>query len=296
MAIVIRTLAVFVLAQVLSSGSFAQQAHSTSVPQGEAALLQVVRLIGDPYTGFKRSCLLVYNDGRYHREIRRQDLPYGQLSGDWKASHVFESVLTREDFQRLKETVETEDFRKIGGIIGDPDALRRNVAFTSHGVIPHGSIEIFEAAVAHQNIPQVFEVFGGSSNPPLGSSFESVLTWVGKLEKRKDGLLPDAVANGCTTAPSSGSSWEPSTRLRPQAIYTPNPQPSLHKLKSGHGTGALQIMVNIAGTVDSASVVRGANPDLDKEAIEAVKKWRFLPAQLSGVLVPISIHVEVTFR
>jgi TonB family protein len=55
-------------------------------------------------------------------------------------------------------------------------------------------------------------------------------------------------------------------------------------------------MVNIAGTVDSASVVRGANPDLDKEAIEAVKKWRFLPAQLSGVLVPISIHVEVTFR
>jgi hypothetical protein len=58
-------------------------------------LLQVVELSGDQYAGLTRACLMVYSDGRYHHEERRQR-GFGGSSEFWNPAEVFEGVLAAE--------------------------------------------------------------------------------------------------------------------------------------------------------------------------------------------------------
>ena len=124
-----------VTALALAVGSIAQQ---TSVahpgPAAGSPLLQVEHLVGDQYAGFTQSCLLVYSDGKYRRESRRQEHADDRPKGDWQLPEVFEGAIGADDLQQLREIVESQDFHSIIGTFGDPIAIRSHLLFLALSV------------------------------------------------------------------------------------------------------------------------------------------------------------------
>ncbi len=294
-----RTLIAIVVALVLESAGFGQQTASRTDLGAALPFVQVERLIGDQHAGFKQSCLLVYADGRYHREVRRQEVVDNRPSttGYWKSANVFEGGMPLGALQELKKVVESEEFRAIAGTVGNPSGLRSNLLYGPRGVTPRSDIDILTASVAHPSGPQVFEVF--LDNVRLENSLKSFVTWIDGAEKRKDRPLDKAAANNCATSspPGTSSSWEPTTNLVATPISTPDPDYPVAERDARHaGTVQVQAIVNADGSVGPVSVTRGINPVLDQRALEAVRKWRFAPARLIGVPVAVPMSVEVNFR
>lgn len=65
------------------------------------------------------------------------------------------------------------------------------------------------------------------------------------------------------------------------------------------GTVLLELLVSETGKVDSVSVVRGLHPLLDSSAVNAVKQFKFSPAQLTGgenVAVMLQYEYRFTLR
>ena len=65
-----------------------------------------------------------------------------------------------------------------------------------------------------------------------------------------------------------------------------------HRVK---GTTVVWAIVTEQGKVASARVVRSLREDLDREALETVKKWTFKPATRKGKPVKVEMNVEVNF-
>jgi hypothetical protein len=73
----------------LATGSIAQQGSGSNGGLLTASpLIQIEHLAGDQYVGFTQSCLVVYSDGKYHREIRRQVNIEGRPKPDWQLPEV----------------------------------------------------------------------------------------------------------------------------------------------------------------------------------------------------------------
>lgn len=62
------------------------------------------------------------------------------------------------------------------------------------------------------------------------------------------------------------------------------------------GTVILRIEVNAAGAAQNLTVRQSLGLGLDREAIEAVKKWRFNPGKVNGKPAITIAYVEVNFR
>ena len=68
-------------------------------------------------------------------------------------------------------------------------------------------------------------------------------------------------------------------------------------IKSGiEGSVILELLVNEAGGVDSVSIVRPLHPALDKNAIDAARKFKFSPAIAGGEPVAVMLQYEYHFR
>ena len=61
-------------------------------------------------------------------------------------------------------------------------------------------------------------------------------------------------------------------------------------------TVVLDLMVDSAGTPKDVQVVQSSGCDLDEKAVDAVRKWRFRPAQRDGAPVACYATVESNFR
>jgi periplasmic protein TonB len=83
----------------------------------------------------------------------------------------------------------------------------------------------------------------------------------------------------------------------PQAISTPDPEytEDARNAKT-QGTCILWLIVDDRGNPRDIRVVRGLGHGLDAKAIEAVKQWKFQPAEKDGHPVNVQISVEVGFR
>jgi TonB family protein len=57
----------------------------------------------------------------------------------------------------------------------------------------------------------------------------------------------------------------------------------------------IEALIGTDGTVKSATVLNKA-PLFEKDALEAVKKWKYTPTTLSGVPVEIIMNITVQFR
>ena len=109
-----------------------------------------------------------------------------------------------------------------------------------------------------------------------------------------------------TTLPAQDSPLNPSEVVygqfdpgitRAKATYQRNPEYSDRAArKKIHGTVSLSIIVTAEGMVRDPQVTRSLDKDLDKNALECVKKWKFEPATKDGKPVATHVAVEVSFN
>jgi TonB family protein len=93
----------------------------------------------------------------------------------------------------------------------------------------------------------------------------------------------DSDAPGCITAP--------------HATYSPEPKFPKKESKARHrGAVVLELVVDADGLPRDIKVSRPLSPEFDEAAIDAVKKWKLLPASRDGKPIATEIKVEVNFR
>jgi len=63
-----------------------------------------------------------------------------------------------------------------------------------------------------------------------------------------------------------------------------------------NGTVAIGVVVTSKGMPDNPQVVKSLDKEVDSCAVEAVKQWRFAPAQKQGKPVAVHITVEIEFH
>lgn len=84
--------------------------------------------------------------------------------------------------------------------------------------------------------------------------------------------------------------------LRDRLAYKVSPvYPPLARLARIQGTVILRIIINKFGEVRDTQLVNG-HPMLAPAAVEAVKKWRYIPYESDGKTVEIQTDVQVIFR
>jgi len=82
----------------------------------------------------------------------------------------------------------------------------------------------------------------------------------------------------------------------PRVTYDPNPDyPRKGRDGKKGGTVALELVVGSDGLPRDFEVVHSLSPGFDKEALNAVKKWRFSPATKDGKPVAAKINVQISF-
>jgi len=83
----------------------------------------------------------------------------------------------------------------------------------------------------------------------------------------------------------------------PECVYCPAPlyDDDAHAAKY-QGTIELSVVVTPEGRSDSILVLKGAPFLLNKQAVEAVQKWKFKPAEKNGKPVRVRVPIEITFR
>jgi TonB family protein len=84
--------------------------------------------------------------------------------------------------------------------------------------------------------------------------------------------------------------------LPPVPIEQAQPELQTGNLKVKNGTVTLRMTVGIDGRVHDAHVVRSLEPALDQKAIEVVQQWKFSPARMNGLPIPVEIFGEVAFQ
>ena len=88
-----------------------------------------------------------------------------------------------------------------------------------------------------------------------------------------------------------GGQIQPPTLLRRVEPTYPPMAVSAHL----QGIVILEAIVDEAGTVTEVKVLRSVNPLLDREALAAVRQWRYSPVVLNGRPVPFVLSVSLSF-
>jgi len=61
------------------------------------------------------------------------------------------------------------------------------------------------------------------------------------------------------------------------------------------GTVVLEIKIDAEGNVIDSKILKSVHPDIDKAAIEAIKKWKYEPVLKNGKPVPVVFGVTINF-
>lgn len=83
----------------------------------------------------------------------------------------------------------------------------------------------------------------------------------------------------------------------PKGVYLPNAEYSEKARRDKvDGSVLLSFVVTEDGTTSDIRVVRTLGDGLDEQAVKAVQRWRFNPAELDGEPVPTRIRTEMSFH
>ena len=83
----------------------------------------------------------------------------------------------------------------------------------------------------------------------------------------------------------------------PRILFQPDPEYSEEARKAKYqGVCVLYLVVDAAGHPRDIRVAKSLGMGLDEKAMEAVRTWRFEPAQKDGKPVAVAINVEVNFH
>ena len=72
--------------------------------------------------------------------------------------------------------------------------------------------------------------------------------------------------------------------------------PDSVKKEGIRGSVTLNAVVRKDGTVGEVTVKKALHPELDEEAVKAMKKWEFKPGTKEGKPVDVAVDVEMTFN
>jgi protein TonB len=82
----------------------------------------------------------------------------------------------------------------------------------------------------------------------------------------------------------------------PRVVKEHKPQYTRDAMRARvQGRVEMQVVVSAEGTVRDARIVHSLHPDLDEQALLAVKQWRFEPGRKDGKPVPVLVTIEMTF-
>ena len=85
--------------------------------------------------------------------------------------------------------------------------------------------------------------------------------------------------------------------VKPVPVKTPPPvYPTDMKRQEVTGVVAVTIVIDENGEVTSATVAKSSRPEFEQAAIDAVKKWKFKPAQKDGAPVKIKVTIPLRFN
>jgi TonB family protein len=83
----------------------------------------------------------------------------------------------------------------------------------------------------------------------------------------------------------------------PKTIYAPPPEYGEKSSKAKvQGTVTLGIVVAPEGIAHDITIEKSLNPELDRKAIETIRKWKFAPAMKDGQPVSARALVELSFH
>ena len=137
------------------------------------------------------------------------------------------------------------------------------------------------------------KLMNGSGGPGGGSGIGSG-TGTGIGSGEGGGLGPGSGGG------TGGGAYHPGTGGvgYPSCVYCPDPKYSEEARKAKYqGTVVLQAVITPDGRATEIQVVKGPGLGLEEKAVEAVKQWRFKPANgPGGKPVPVIVPIEVTFR
>jgi protein TonB len=115
------------------------------------------------------------------------------------------------------------------------------------------------------------------------------------------GRAPEGIGAGAVTTLAA----PPPARIQPVPVgghireprritYVPPAYPVVAQTARVEGIVILEAIIDESGAVRDVRVLRSI-PLLDRSAIDAVSRWRYLPTQLNGVAVPVIMTVTVKF-
>jgi protein TonB len=83
----------------------------------------------------------------------------------------------------------------------------------------------------------------------------------------------------------------------PVLVYEVKPQYTPEaKARGVHGSVEMECVVETDGTVgEDIKVTKSLDPDLDRQAIIALRQWRFRPGTKDDKAVRVQVNVEMTF-
>ncbi|GAB2502420.1 energy transducer TonB [Pseudoxanthomonas sangjuensis] len=108
---------------------------------------------------------------------------------------------------------------------------------------------------------------------------------------------PPPAAPAATPAPPAGVALAPGDVPAPIPGRNPPPEYPTRAMRRGDtGTVTLRVTVGADGVPTDIEIAdRSGSRDLDRAAIEAVRRWRFRPAQRNGQPVAASVDIPITF-
>lgn len=83
----------------------------------------------------------------------------------------------------------------------------------------------------------------------------------------------------------------------PRPLYKPEPKYTEDAREAKiEGSVGLSLIIEADGTTSDVKVKRTLHPGLDANAVEAVRGWKFAPAEKDGQPVAVFANIEVNFR
>jgi TonB family protein len=126
----------------------------------------------------------------------------------------------------------------------------------------------------------------------------AALEWQGRLDEAlaliQPAEAPVEVAEGKGEEESSVDDGDREIKP-PVKVYTPQPQyNTLARTRRTQGVVQLQAIINAEGTVDRVHVLKPLQ-GLTASAVEAIRRWRFEPAQIDGKPAKVYYNLTVNF-
>jgi protein TonB len=275
------------------------------------------------------------SEDAFAREMLARALNKHESTTNWVAAlrehqwHVPEGLrawLTKEEFAALNQDAslgkQPTTFRATRVPRAAPDTPReRSLSTLPAGLLPElmklngcttqGLLEKSSAQVMYDEggRPNRISVSAAQQSPACETAMNTAarLMIARDAEQRPEKAVDvvyfaiDPEMQTCAaTAPLAPIAWRQNlhdARLTPASVRREvKPDYPVSARKRGvEGTPWIRAIVSPQGCVSEADVLRRLDPELDFEALRAVSRWRFTPAQREGEAVAVEVVIEVSF-